>query len=90
MSWSGVLPQESGYRHRVLLVEDGQRLADLLWLELNVEGYKVDIADDGAYGLIRRRSEPEPDLIILDWDLPDFSGIDICQRMRIGGSIHRS
>ena len=50
-----------------------------------MEGYEVDIADDGASGLIRSRSEPAPDLIIVDWNLPDFSGIDICQRMRIGG-----
>ena len=79
------MPQESGDRPRVLVVEDEQLLTDLLRLELDVEGYEVDIADDGASGLIRSRSEPAPDLIILDWHLPDFSGIDICQRMRIGG-----
>ena len=79
------MPQESGYRPRVLVVDDERRLTDLLRLELDVEGYEVDIADDGASGLIRSRSEPEPDLIILDWNLPDFSGIDICQRMRAGG-----
>ena len=79
------MPQESGYRPRVLVVDDERRLTDLLRLELDVEGYEVDIADDGASGLIRSRSEPEPDLIILDWNLPDFSGIDICQRMRVGG-----
>ena len=79
------MPQESGYRPRVLVVDDERRLTDLLRLELDVEGYEVDIADDGASGLIRSRSEPAPDLIILDWNLPDFSGIDICQRMRIGG-----
>ena len=45
----------------------------------------MDIASDGATGLIRSRSEPAPDLIILDWNLPDFSGIDICQRIRAGG-----
>ena len=78
------MPQESGYRPRVLVVDDERRLTDLLRLELDVEGYEVDIADDGASGLIRSRSEPEPDLIILDWNLPDFSGIDICQRMRVG------
>ena len=79
------MPQESGHRPCVLVVDDERRLTDLLRLELDVEGYEVDIADDGASGLIRSRSEPEPDLIILDWNLPDFSGIDICQRMRVGG-----
>ena len=79
------MPEESGFRPRVLVVDDEQRLTELLRLELDVEGYDVDIANDGASGLIRSRSEPSPDLIILDWNLPDFSGIDICQRMRVGG-----
>ena len=76
---------ESQPRLRVLLVDDEQKLTDLLRLELDLEGYDVDVASDGASGLIRSRSEPVPDLIILDWNLPDFSGIDICQRIRAGG-----
>ena len=76
---------ESQSRLRVLLVDDEHKLTDLLRLELDVEGYDVDVASDGASGLIRSRTEPTPDLIILDWNLPDFSGIDICQRIRAGG-----
>ena len=76
---------ESSCRPLVLVVDDERRLTDLLRLELEVEGYDVDIADDGASGLIRSRSEPTPDLIILDWNLPDFTGIDICQRIRASG-----
>ena len=76
---------ESQPRLRVLLVDDEHKLTDLLRLELDVEGYDVDVASDGASGLIRSRTEPTPDLIILDWNLPDFSGIDICQRIRAGG-----
>ena len=72
-------------RLRVLVVDDEAKLTELLRLELDVEGYDVDIASDGAGGLIRSRTEPVPDLIILDWNLPDFSGIDICQRIRAGG-----
>ena len=79
------MPPESPACPRVLVVDDERRLTDLLRLELDVEGYAVDVADDGASGLIRSRTEPAPDLIILDWNLPDFSGIDICQRMRAGG-----
>ena len=76
---------ESQPRLRVLVVDDEAKLTELLRLELDVEGYDVDIANDGASGLIRSRTEPLPDLIILDWNLPDFSGIDICQRIRAGG-----
>lgn len=72
-------------RLRVLVVDDETRLTDLLQLELDVEGYDVEIAADGASGLIRAKTSPAPDLIILDWNLPDFSGIDICQRIRAGG-----
>ena len=79
------MPEQPIQRRRVLVIDDEPRLTELLSLELDVEGYDVDIASDGAAGLIRSRSEPTPDLIILDWNLPDFSGIDICQRIRAGG-----
>ena len=49
---------ESQPRLRVLLVDDEQKLTDLLRLELDVEGYDVDVASDGASGLIRSRTEP--------------------------------
>ena len=39
-------------RLRVLLVDDEHKLTDLLRLELDVEGYDVDVASDGASGLI--------------------------------------
>ena len=73
----GQMSQDPGQRPRVLVVDDEQRLTDLLRLELDVEGYEVDISNDGGSGLIRSRCEPAPDLIILDWNLPDFSGIEI-------------
>ena len=79
------MPEQSSPRRRVLVIDDEPRLTELLRLELDVEGYDVDIASDGAAGLIRSRSEPAPDLIILDWNLPDFNGIDICQWIRAGG-----
>lgn len=70
---------------RILLVDDEVRLTDLLKMELDVEGYEVTVASDGASGLFHARETPGPDLIVLDWNLPDFSGIDICQRIRTSG-----
>ena len=70
---------------RVLLVDDEPRLTELLQLELDVEGYEVSVAENGASGLIKARSEPYPNLIILDWNLPDFTGVDVCQRIRSSG-----
>ncbi len=75
----------SSPRTRVLLVDDEPRLTELLRLELDVEGYEVSVAEDGASGLIKARNDPSPDLIILDWNLPDFTGVDICQRIRSSG-----
>ncbi|MEJ6827437.1 MAG: response regulator transcription factor [Synechococcus sp. ArSW.bin.68] len=79
------LPEPSEQTIRILLVDDEVRLTELLQLELRVEGYEVEVAFDGASGLIKARSQPEPDLIVLDWNLPDFSGVDVCQRFRSSG-----
>ncbi|MGC6483142.1 MAG: response regulator transcription factor [Synechococcus sp.] len=76
---------QSTPRLRVLVVDDEANLAELLRLELDVEGYDVEVATDGAAGLVKARSQPSPDLIVLDWNLPDFSGVDICQRIRKAG-----
>ena len=46
---------ESLTRLRVLVVDDEKRLTELLRLELDVEGYDVDVEQDGAGGLIRSR-----------------------------------
>ena len=79
------LPEPFEQTIRILLVDDEVHLTELLRLELDVEGYEVEVASDGASGLIKARSQPEPDLIVLDWNLPDFSGVDICQRIRSSG-----
>ena len=70
---------------RLLLVDDEPKLTEFLRMELEVEGYAVQIAHDGASGLIALRGEPAPDLVLLDWNLPDFTGLDICRRIRSTG-----
>ena len=70
---------------RLLLIDDEPKLTEFLRMELEVEGYAVQIANDGASGLIALRGEPAPDLVLLDWNLPDFTGLDICRRIRSTG-----
>ena len=70
---------------RLLLVDDEPKLTDFLKMELEVEGYEVEVAADGASGLIALRGDPGPDLVLLDWNLPDFTGLDICRRIRATG-----
>jgi DNA-binding response OmpR family regulator len=68
----------------ILLVEDEVKLARFIELELESEGYKISVAHDGMTGLIMAR-ELSPDLAILDWTLPELSGLEICRRLRATG-----
>ena len=68
----------------ILIIEDEVNLARFIELELNCEGYKVSIADDGLTGLTKVR-ETQPDLILLDWMLPGIEGVEICRRLRETG-----
>ena len=66
---------------KMLIVEDEEALLDLLKFNFNKEGYKIDIATDGETALEKILYKP-PDIIILDWMLPELSGIELCRRIR--------
>ncbi len=70
---------------KILVVEDEQKLAKFLELELQYEGYDVVVAFDGMTGLTNAR-EANPDIILLDWMLPQISGLEVCRRLRTSGS----
>ena len=72
-------------RLHILVVDDEPLITSLLQRELELEGYAVSIANDGTSGLLAIRSTPAPDLLLLDWNLPDFSGLEICRRVRATG-----
>lgn len=69
----------------ILLVEDEERLARFIELELNSEGYTISVAHDGFTGLTMARESP-PDLLILDWMMPGMTGLEVCRRLRATGS----
>ena len=69
---------------RILLVDDERELREALSQVLLREGYEVEMADDGRSGLALAQQQ-DYDLLILDWMLPHYSGIEICQRLRDGG-----
>ncbi|MCZ2128391.1 MAG: response regulator transcription factor [Anaerolineales bacterium] len=71
---------------RILIIEDDQAILKLLQRGLSYEGYTVDAAADGRMGLIMARDHT-PDLVILDWMLPGMDGLEVCHRLRQGGSI---
>ena len=71
--------------NRILIVEDEEKLAQFVQLELTYEGYEVSVAHDGLSGLMAARDQM-PDLIILDWMMPGLSGVEVCRRLRQTGS----
>jgi two-component system, OmpR family, phosphate regulon response regulator PhoB len=65
----------------VLVAEDEGALVTLLRYNLEREGYRVLEASDGEEALLIA-AEEKPDLVLLDWMLPQLSGIEVCRRLR--------
>ena len=72
-------------KYRILVVEDDASLTELIKYNLEQEGYGVKIEMDGEEGLLTAQTEL-PDLILLDWMLPNLSGIEVCRQLRRGKS----
>lgn len=69
---------------KILIVEDENKIARFVELELKYEGYEVEIAGDGRQGFEKAMHE-DIDLVILDIMLPGLSGIEVCRRVRQEG-----
>jgi two-component system, OmpR family, phosphate regulon response regulator PhoB len=65
----------------ILIVEDEAALVTLLRYNLERDGFRVAEARDGELALVVAEEE-RPDLILLDWALPNLSGIEVCRRLR--------
>lgn len=66
---------------RILIIEDEEKLARMLELELNYDGWETDKAFDGRTGLEKALSGTF-DLILLDIMLPELSGMEVLRRLR--------
>jgi two-component system, OmpR family, response regulator MprA len=66
---------------RLLIVDDDPELRHFLRTELEIEGYSCAEAATGQQALGQIRAESW-NLLLLDWTLPDFSGVEICRRLR--------
>lgn len=69
----------------ILIVEDEPPQAELLRYNLEKAGYRTAVAAEGELAL-QMIEEEEPDLVLLDWMLPEISGIEICRRLRLRAS----
>jgi two-component system OmpR family response regulator len=65
----------------VLVVDDEPYITDLVGMALRYEGYDVTVAANGREAL-SRAMERRPDIVVLDVALPDFTGLDVCERLR--------
>jgi two-component system, OmpR family, phosphate regulon response regulator PhoB len=65
----------------IFIVEDEKSIVTLLKYNLEIKGYKVNFAETGEEA-IQNIKKDIPDLIILDWMLPDFSGIEVCRQIK--------
>ena len=74
---------------RVLLVDDERPILDLLTEMLELEGYKIDTARDGAEAFDKLRSRSY-DVVISDFRMPRMSGRDLYDAARrLGGGLER-
>jgi OmpR-family two-component system manganese-sensing response regulator len=69
---------------RILLVDDEEELAEPLQRVLTNQGYVVDSANSGDRGWELAQTG-DYDLLILDWMMPEKSGVEICHRLRQQG-----
>lgn len=71
----------TGDHPTVLIVEDEPSQREVLAYNLKAEGFEVITADNGDDALLLVE-EQEPDLILLDWMMPNLSGIEVCRRLK--------
>lgn len=69
---------------KVLLVEDEKAISDLVVDYLEAQNYLVDLVTSGQEAAERLRFYPY-DLVILDWNLPDKEGVEVCKGFRDNG-----
>ncbi|RME11228.1 MAG: DNA-binding response regulator [Ardenticatenia bacterium] len=69
----------------ILVVDDEQHIFELVRLYLEQEGFHVAYAADGVEAL-RKVTEIEPDLVVLDVMLPELDGLSVCRQLRQDGN----
>jgi two-component system response regulator MprA len=69
----------------ILVVDDERAVRDSLRRALVLEGYDVELAEDGEQALRRLGRDPSPDAVILDVLMPGADGLEVCRRLRAAG-----
>ena len=75
------MAQRAAHNETILVVDDEDTILDLLSTALRFSGFKVETAASGREALAMAR-DAAPDLIVLDVNLPDLDGFEVCRRLR--------
>jgi CheY-like chemotaxis protein len=76
------LEPSQGRRERLLVVDDEKDVAQGLAACLRARGYLVEVAYDGRQVLDRIDIDPLPDLVLLDYSMPEYDGQEVIERIR--------
>ncbi len=71
---------------KILIVDDERAVRESLRRALELEGYEIELAEDGAEALERLESQPEPDAMVLDVLMPRVDGLEVSRAVRRNGS----
>jgi len=71
---------------RVLVVDDEPLIVQMLTIALTYEKFEVSVARDGLEA-INKASLVKPDLVILDWMMPNMDGIEVTRKLRSSGDV---
>ncbi|EHI73410.1 essential two-component response regulator [Streptococcus criceti] len=71
---------------KILVVDDEKPISDIIKFNLIKEGYEVVTAFDGKEAL-KQFEDEKPDLIILDWMLPELEGLEVAKEIRKGSHV---
>jgi len=71
---------------KILVVDDERAVRESLRRALELEGYEVELAEDGSQALERLAREDQPDAVILDVLMPGVDGLEVCRTLRTQGS----
>jgi DNA-binding response OmpR family regulator len=67
--------------HTLLLVDDEEKVLEFMEPFLRQEGFEIVTAKTGKEAL-QKAKEVKPSLVVLDWMLPEMSGIEVCRKLR--------
>lgn len=70
----------------VLVVDDEPAVRESLRRALELEGYTVELAEDGETALEKLEGAADPDAVILDILMPGIDGLEVCRRIRASGN----